>query len=94
MPMKKKEITIMGMWIITCCIVVGFGVSGFKLKKVCNKLDLQIVENQKSVEDQKQELMQLEQDIEDMNSIEYIEKIASEQLGMVKPDTIVIKEKP
>ena len=90
--MNKKMI-----WRITLIISIGiliyFCFKTVELNKVMQSVDEQIVEAQKKLEKEKAELQGLENERDNMESLEYIERIARDKLGMVKKDDIVFKEK-
>lgn len=73
--------------------LIGIGVAGQKLKALSKKIDVEISVEEKELERTKARLSELEEELAEMDSEDYIEKIAKEQLGMVDEDTIVIREK-
>ncbi|MEF9959792.1 MAG: septum formation initiator family protein [Niameybacter sp.] len=91
--MKNKKI-IWRITFVTCVsLLLYLGVRTVELNKVIGKLDGQLIEANKKLEQEKNVLDALNQEKENMNSLEYIERIARDKLGMVKKDDIVFKEK-
>lgn len=80
--------------LITCISVLLYlGMRTIELNKVINKLDTQLVEANKKLEEEKKELELLNQEKANMETLEYIEQVARDKLGMVKKDDVVFKEK-
>lgn len=90
--MNKKVI-----WRVTLIVSIGiliyFGFKTVELNKVMQGVDEQIIQAQKKLEKENAELQALEEERDNMESLEYIERIARDKLGMVKKDDIVFKEK-
>ena len=90
--MNKKVI-----WRVTLMVSIGiliyFGFKTVELNKVMQGVDEQIIQAQKKLEKENAELQALEEERDNMESLEYIERIARDKLGMVKKDDIVFKEK-
>ena len=74
-------------------ILIYFGFKTVELNKVMQSVDEQIIQAQKKLEKENAELQALEEERDNMESLEYIERIARDKLGMVKKDDIVFKEK-
>lgn len=91
--MMNKKIV----WRITLVASIGiliyFGFKTIELNNVIDSVDEQIIEAQKKLEKDKAELQALEDERDHMESLEYIERVARDKLGMVKKDDIVFKEK-
>lgn len=89
---KHKKIRngaiLLTMGIVTCLIVYGRQVG--KLK---SEIDEQIAQQQREINEKNRQLSYLEEQYEQMDSDEYIRKIATEELGMVDQDTIVFQIK-
>nr|WP_307991235.1 septum formation initiator family protein [uncultured Niameybacter sp.] len=80
--------------VITCMgVLIYLGMRTIELNKVIDKLDTQLVEANKKLEEEKKQLEVLNQEKANMESLEYIEQVARDKLGMVKKDDIVFKEK-
>ena len=80
--------------VITCIGVLSYlGMRTMQLNKVIDKLDSQLVEANKKLEEEKKQLESLNEEKANMESLEYIEQVARDKLGMVKKDDIVFKEK-
>lgn len=91
--MKNKKIVFWGFLIISMCIMAGLGIKAKEINKIMQDLDDQIVNSRQELERDQERLEDLKEEKENMNSPEYIEKVAREKLGMVKKDDIVFKQK-
>lgn len=90
--MNKK--TIWRITFITCIgILIYFGFRAVEMNKIIDTLDTQLVEANMKLEKEKLELEALQEERDHMESLEYIERVARDKLGMVKKDDIVFKEK-
>ena len=79
--------------ILTIFTVVGLVSAERKLSVLTDKIEVKITDQQREKAENDAQLKLLQQQLADMDSIEYIEKAAKEELGMVDEDTIVIKAK-
>lgn len=92
--MKKKHIMIRNAVVaVTLMTIVGLFLYGQKVKGITKDIERQIKAEQVAIEEKNATLADLKQQVEEMDSPEYIKKIASEELGMVEENTIVFKEK-
>ena len=92
--MKKQNIIILRItFAITVMSVLGLLVSGQNLRVLNEKVDKELEVEREKITTQEEKLNGLEKELKDINSTDYIEKIATEQLGMVEDDTIVFREK-
>lgn len=84
-------------WRITVIVCMGvlsyLAMRTIELNRVIDKLDTQLVEANKKLEQGKKQLEILNEEKANMESLEYIEQVARDKLGMVKKDDIVFKEK-
>lgn len=92
--MKQKKLVKRITVVITVCSLMGIAVSTYQINKLTKNIEVDIATNKVELEKNKTKLAELQKEMEDMDSIEYIERVAREQLGMVDPDTIIIREKP
>lgn len=92
--MKQKKLVKRITVVITVCSLMGIAVSTYQIDKLTKNIEVDIATNKVELEKNKTKLAELQKEMEDMDSIEYIERVAREQLGMVDPDTIIIREKP
>ena len=92
MTMRKKWI-----WRLSLCITIGLlsylGIKAKEINQVINQLDTRLEKAYEELAVEEANLKILQDEREQMDTIEYIEKIAREKLGMVKEDDIVFKEK-
>lgn len=91
--MKNRTIIFRVFFVITLCTIAGLGVKAVEINKIVHNLDAQIYDSRQELIVDQQRLEELRQEKEDMNSLEYIEKVAREKLGMVKKDDIIFKER-
>lgn len=94
MYMKRKKLIKKITFGITICCLMGLVVSTYQINKLTRKIEVDIINNRVELEKQKNKLTELKKEMKDMESTEYIERIAREQLGMVDADTIIIRAKP
>lgn len=90
---KNKGISTTLVRTMAIVVTVMLGYQGMKLVKVSKNLDQQIKETQKElrVEGEKVEALKLE--YENIETLQNVEKVAREKLGLVKKDEIVFREK-
>ncbi len=92
--MRKQKVIILRIaFIITTLGVLGLFVSGQNLRVLNQKVDKELEVTREKVAVQQDKLEALQKEVTDINSKEYIEKVATDQLGMVEEDTIVFREK-
>ena len=92
--MQNTKKIIWRLWVgITLVIILYFGVRAKELIVVRNQLDERLVRAYEELAQEEASLALLQEERENMDTLEYIEKIAREKLGMVKEDDIVFKEK-
>lgn len=92
--MKRKKLVKRITFGITICCLTGLVVSTYQINKLTRKIEVDIINNKVELEKQKNKLIELKKEMKDMESTEYIERVAREQLGMVDSDTIIIRAKP
>lgn len=92
--MKKKQKSIRNSVVILTVITIGgLFICNQKVKVVTKNINRQIEVEQTAIDEKKQKLVELEDQIKEIDSHEYIKKVATEELGMVEEDTIVFKVK-
>lgn len=92
--MKKKQKSIRNsIAILTVVTIGGLFVCNQKVKAVTKNINRQIEIEQTAIDEKNQKLAELEAQIKEIDSHEYIKKVATEELGMVEEDTIVFKIK-
>ncbi|WP_054739027.1 FtsB family cell division protein [Cellulosilyticum ruminicola] len=92
--MKQKKLVKKITFGITICCLTGLMISTYQINKLTRKIEVDITNNRAELEKQKNKLTELKQEVKEMESTEYIERVAREQLGMVDSDTIIIRAKP
>lgn len=78
---------------LTVLAIAVLFVHGQKIKALTKEFEYKISVEKVAVEEKQEELTRLEAELESMDSLEYVKKIASEELKMVEKDTIVFKAK-
>lgn len=92
--MRKQKIIVLRIaFTITTLGVLGLFVSGQSLRALNQKIDKELEATKEKVAVQQDKLETLQKEVKDINSKDYIEKVATDQLGMVEEDTIVFREK-
>lgn len=92
--MKRKKLVKQITVVITVCSLIGIAISTYQINKLTKNIEVDIATSKAELEKNKTKLAELQKEMEDMDSIEYIERVAREQLGMVDSDTIIIRAKP
>ena len=78
---------------LTLLTVVGLFFYGQKIERLKKELDYKISVEKVAVEEKKEQLAKAQAELESMDSLEYVRKIADEELKMVEKDTIVFRAK-
>lgn len=91
---KKKKRTRLGLIHLLTFAIIVYLVSVFwNQRNLMKNLQSQEEENilvNKSLEE---EILQLEKEIEESQTLQFVEKVAREELGMVKPKEIIVIDK-
>ncbi|MBE6023941.1 MAG: hypothetical protein E7231_12110 [Cellulosilyticum sp.] len=91
--MRKRHKKIRnGVVALTVIMVGSLFVYGQRVREISKEVDYEISVEQMAVEEKKEKLASVQQQLEEMESLEYI-KEAAQELGMVEKDTIVFKVK-
>lgn len=88
---KRKKIKLRN--IILLLLMFSIGISIFKQRLLMKQLDTKKAGLQSEVEILEEEVKYLKREIEVSDTIEFTEKVAREELGMVKPREIIYKDK-
>lgn len=92
--MKKRHRRIRNSIVILTIIAIsGLFIYGQRVKGIIKSIDRQIEIEQAAIDEKNEKLTELQNQMEEIDSPEYIKKIATEELGMVEEDTIVFKIK-
>ena len=92
--MKKEKVMVLRVaYVLTVVGVFGLFMSGRNLKRLNQKVDQELKVKIEKVAIQQEKLNELQKEMEEINSKDYIEKVATEQLGMIEEDTIVFRQK-
>ncbi len=83
----KRLVAVIAVFLCAAMIVEAFYVGGR-----INKYEAREEALNKQIEEQIQESERLQEESEFVGTLEYIEKIAREKLGMVKDDEIILKK--
>lgn len=92
MTRKHKIISKVTM-LVTLLAVSGLAVYGIKVHGMRQDIEREIADQKAALDEKEQNLSELKTQYEQMDSEEYIRKIATEELGMVDRDTIVFQIK-
>ncbi|MBR5047486.1 MAG: septum formation initiator family protein [Eubacterium sp.] len=79
-------------WVFTIIIFAGMAVGFYKIEQRVAGYQETIDELSTEIRNLKQTNRQLEDEMENVNSDEYIEKMARERLGMVKEGEFILKQ--
>lgn len=82
---KIRNITV----ILTLVIMASLTIYAQKVNEIKKDIERQIADEKIEVDEKNEELEELKMQYDQMDSEEYIRKIATEELGMVDEDTIV-----
>lgn len=92
--MRKRHKRIRnGIVLLTIIFVIGLMISRYEINALSKDIDYRISVEQVAVDEQNAKLAEMQQQLEDMDSLEYVREVATKELKMVDPDTIVIKPK-
>lgn len=86
---RTRNITVL----LTFLIIGSLFIYGFKVNELKAEVETQIEEQKAQVEEKNEELQMLEEQYEQMDTDEFIRRIATQELGMVDEDTIVFQIK-
>jgi cell division protein DivIC len=90
---QKKKIVINITMLVSVLLVVLLRIRMLEVKKAIYRIDGQIIAIEKELQQSNLAILDLQQERDNMESLEYIEKIARQKLGMVKQEDTVFKEK-
>lgn len=90
---RRRKILIITYLIMTVC-VLSFIIKSFSVQKVIRTYNEKIINTERALKEEEAKLNKLENELEQVDSLAYIEKIAEDRLGLVHSDVIVIKKKP
>lgn len=76
--------------LIILALVVYIGIIFIKQQSAIKELEEEKLQKQHEIERLNSEIMNIEEKLKYTDSLEYIEKMAREELKMVKPDEIII----
>lgn len=91
--MKSKKTVILASAMLAVISVVGFTINGIKISSLTKETQKEIEIEKQEVANEEEKLQELQEELKNIDSPEYIKKIAEEQLGMVEEDTIVFRQK-
>lgn len=81
---------VFGLTVVTAVVLSFYS---HKVKQIQTNIERQIEIEQAAIEEKNIELIEIQQQADEMDSLEYIKKVATEELGMVEEDAIVFKAK-
>lgn len=90
---KNKRIPLKAVVLISVVIILILAYQSIRLVQISKSLEKQIEESKIELATQEQKFKKLEKEKEEINTLESVEKIARDKLGLVKKDEIVFKLK-
>ncbi|ONI37976.1 hypothetical protein AN639_08680 [Candidatus Epulonipiscium fishelsonii] len=88
----KNNLTMLKLIVlISILMLFGLAIQSIELYKVMDQLNVQINNKNEQIKEKEYLLKSLEEKQSSMESLEYIEQIARDKLGMVKIDDIIFK---
>ncbi|PHV70364.1 septum formation initiator [Sporanaerobium hydrogeniformans] len=91
--MKKNNRLFYIVVILSTLIVTSLGVKGYQVNNLIKRVERQVEEDKKILQEEQEKLSELQKEVTEIDTPEYIEKVAREQLGMVRKEDIIFKEK-
>ncbi|SCG84224.1 hypothetical protein DW1_2664 [Proteiniborus sp. DW1] len=90
--MKKRKVKkrIRAGHLIILALAVYLGITFFNQQREIKALEKEKLQKQQEIEKLNSEIMDIEEKLKYTDSLEYIEKMAREELKMVKPDEIIV----
>ena len=82
-----------GVVALTLLVVTGLFFGGQKIKALTKEVEYKVSVEKVAVAEKQSEVEELQAELDNMDSPEYIKKVASEELKMVEKDTIVFRAK-
>lgn len=92
--MHRRKIIVRIVTIATIAALMLLTVKALEVNRLINRVDEEIASTKKELEKEQEKIAAMKAEIEQIDSPEYIEKVAREKLGMVKEEDIVFKERP
>lgn len=89
---RRRRILKAGVLCAGFCLIY-FTYKTISIQKIIRSYDAKILDIKVDLEKEAAVLADLEYELKEVNSLDYIRKIAEDRLGLVKFDVIVIKEK-
>lgn len=91
MPRKTKDFIFSPLFITIIAVIIFFsGVQYYQNMQKMEQLQNKIEKLENSINDAKEENQVLKEELANIDSDEYIEKIAREKLGLVKPGEVLV----
>ncbi|MTI68051.1 MAG: septum formation initiator family protein [Firmicutes bacterium] len=89
--MKKKKFKLR--YVLFLALIIYLGTVFIKQEMTINSLEKKNTKKQQEVKELNKEISDIEKQLEKVNSLEFIEKIARKELKMVKPNEIIYIDK-
>lgn len=90
---NNKKLILRITYLLTSMTLGYFVIKAVAVDNVLNQLGVRIVEAEKQLQEEEATLQMLEDEQTNMDTLEYIEKVAREELGMISEGNIVFKKK-
>lgn len=92
--MHRRKIIVRIVTIATIAALMLLTVKALEVNRLISRVDDEIASTKKELEEEYKKIATMKEEIEQMDSPEYIEKVAREKLGMVKEEDIILKKRP
>lgn len=92
-PKKRKKKRLGLFHYVIFFLFIYITVVFWKQESLLNELEAKREENLLEVEELEKEIENLEKEIENSDTLQFVEKVAREELGMVKPREIIYVDK-
>lgn len=93
MKKKKKKKKIGPLKIVFYLVTIYILITVFNQNKLMKGLEVKRVSLEKDIYTLEKEVEELDEELKDSDSLEFIERVARDELGMVKPREIMVIDK-
>lgn len=91
---RRRKIIVRVTTIATIAVLMVLTVKALEVNRLIHKVDAEIAATKKELQEDYEKIEAMKEEVEKIDSPEYIEKVAREKLGMVKEEDIVLRERP
>ena len=90
---KNRKKILLFLYSITALCICSFLIKSISINKVVEEYNDKLLAIETNIQEEEEKLERLSNELEQVDSLDYIEKIAEDRLGLVQSDVIVIKKK-